>query len=486
MGWLFRKIWAGAGANRSPRGSSVLMLLLVLVFCRTAAADINVSVSGPAGLKNQTLAGDGGAFDVNLPLAKNAVNTITVTATDDYGNIASKDISLTQISFDSLVVAQVKAEPLPPSRVEQLVNEGVIQLDNPENFNVSQFDIVLTIGQELVPISVPIALPKEIPFPEGYETYKLPRDEFGGNRKPNEDKIEIVVFEKLLEKQGEIQPPPIPGVIIIEGKIKSLKEFFSVRLLLMNTSGIFTLSDVVANLEFPNGGLSNVLPADGIAAMGDILPGSGTQPGQKEKEFIIRGDELGERQIKVNYGGKVTGPGIPEDAAIPFNGSAPTSVIVKGPPTFLVQVTHPDVVVEDVNYELVIDITNTGETPALYASLDLDVGADANLVNCVMTGDTPLCTEIEGAVTRSLGHIYPAVTVRESFTVKPKKTGPISSCMGVSDQNITLQVLVGAIGCLTGKFPPESKPSDSAPTVTVLPAAEQPSPGLWERIPAWL
>ena len=79
----------------------------------------------------------------------------------------------------------------------------------------------------------------------------------------------------------------------------------------------------------------------------------------------------------MSFGGTVTGPGIGDPIA--FNGSAVTEVEVKGPPTFLVEVTHPDMVEAGVPYELAVDITNTGQLTAMYASLELDVGADAQL-----------------------------------------------------------------------------------------------------------
>ncbi|MEM4721727.1 MAG: hypothetical protein QXT73_06690 [Candidatus Methanomethylicaceae archaeon] len=429
------------------------ILFLPVLFLNFALAQTIVTVSGQGGKVSQSLPDVGGPFELNIPLNRNAVNNITITAVDKFGNTASKEIAVTQVSLDSIVVSKVTAERLSIERVEQLVAEGVIKLDNPENYNVSQFNIVLTIANEPVPVSVPIAIPKE--EKTGWEKYRLPRDELGwGPKKLPEDKTEIIVFEQKIDIPQ--QPPiSIPGVIIIEGRIKSLKEFFSVRLLLINTSGIFTLKDVLANIEFPQGGLSKVLPADGVISFGEILPGDGSQPGQKEKEFIIRGDEIGIRDVKVNFGGLVAGPGIPEDKPIPFNGSAFTKVEVKGPPTFNVKVTHPDAVVESVPYELKVEITNTGEIPAMYASLELDVGADAELVKCETdTSGNPVCTEIQGPEVRNFGHIIPGASVTEVFTVRPLRSGYISSCVGVSDQNISLQVFVGNIGCAVGKFPP--------------------------------
>ena len=133
--------------------------------------------------------------------------------------------------------------------------------------------------------------------------------------------------------------------------------------------------------------------------------------------------------------------------------------------------THPPYVVEQVPYELVIDITNPAIRPPFYASLELEVGADAQLVTCEINETTmlPVCEPIEGPSVRNLGHLFPGKTARETFTVLPLDSGPITSCMGVADQNITLQVLVGNIGCLVGRFPPQTGVLDGIPTVTVLP-----------------
>jgi hypothetical protein len=448
------------------------LALLYLLSPVPALADITVTVAGPGGKGTQTLPDQGTpeemSFDLDIPLNQNAVNQITVTATDDYGNIASQELAITQVSLDKIVVSKVTSERLSVEEVEQLVNDGVIDLDDPENYNVSTFDIVLTIAKEPVPIKIPIVMPKQ--EPGGWETYKMPKGGDGGsNKRPPPPPIEIVVFEESVSGPGE-QRVSIPGVIVIEGRIKSLKEFFAVRLLLMNTSGIFTLADVVANVTFPDGGLTSILPADGVISFGEILPGDGDQPGQKEKEFIIRGDEIGIRDVIVNFGGVLTGPGILVDEPIPFNGSAMTDVEVKGPPTFEVQVTHPDFVVANEPYELEVKITNTDDIPAMYASLELDMGADGLLVSCELDPDgNPVCSEIDGAEVRSLGHILAGETVTEIFTVKPLKTGRVSSCMGASDQNITLQVFVGTIGCMVGQFPPDRIPSDGTPAVTVLP-----------------
>lgn len=406
----------------------------------------------------------------NVQLKRNSVNKFTVTAKDDFGNTLSKDISITQLSLQSVVVSKITTQPLSVQEVQQLVSDGTIKLSDPANFNVSIFRIVLTVGNEPLPIAVPIATPKT--FVETGSEEIAPVSDPGDGRSNATPNVQVIVFSQPLPAPpGQLPPPPIPGVIIIEGRIKTLKEFYSVRLLLMNISGIFTLSNVRAEMEFPSGGLSQTLPSDGIISFGDILPGTEEQPGQAEREFIIRGDEIGVRPVKINFGGTVTGPGIPEDTPIPFNGSAQSTVEVKGPPTFQVQVVHPPAVIAGVPYELTVDITNTGETPALYASIDLDVGADARLVDCKIDSVTmaPTCLPLTGPATRNLGNLLPGQSSKQSFLVEPLVSGTITSCMGVADQNITLQVAVGSIGCLIGRTPPVVGVPTGIPTVSVLP-----------------
>ena len=444
----------------------ILAAVFTLLRCGNSVAEITVTVKGPAGSASQALPDSGGEFALDIPLNKNSVNTISVTAQDEAGHSVSQDLAITQVSLDSIVVSKVKTERLSVEEVEQLVSDGVIDLDDPENYNVSTFDIVLNVRQKPVHISLPVPVPKD-ELRGGYEKIGLNLGDGSGGR-PKPQPVQVVVFDTPLPGPPGQPAISIPGVLVIEGNIRSLKEFFSVRFLLMNTSGIFTLKDVKASLEFPDQGLSSILPADGVASFGEILPGGADQPGQVEKEFVIRGDEIGTKRVRVNFGGLVTGPGINDP--IPFNGSALSEVEVKGPPTFNVRVTHPDSVEAGIPYDLTVDITNTGELTAMYASLELDVGTDARLSHCALNDSgEPECEDITGGETRALGHIRPGESVSESFTVIPAKSGEISSCVGMSDQNITLQVLVGNKGCLVGQFQPEEAAPAGIPTVNVLP-----------------
>ncbi|OQA75781.1 MAG: hypothetical protein BWY31_04679 [Lentisphaerae bacterium ADurb.Bin242] len=296
---------------------SFLFCIFVLLATGSARADITVSVAGPGGSAQQALPDEGGSFDLSIPLNKNALNTITVTAIDSAGNSASQELKVTQLALDEIVVSKITATRLSVQEVEQLVNEGIIDLADPANYNVSTFDIVLTIANQPVPVRVPIAVPK-MEEQTGYEVYRLPKGDDSSGGKPNPPPPEIIVFDQSVPGPPGEPPISIPGVLVIEGKIKSLKEFYSVRLLLMNTSGIFTLTDITAKIVFPEGGLSAISPKDGIISFGEILPGEGNQPGQKEKEYIIRGDEIGIRDVRVDFGGLIRGPGIEDGDAAPL------------------------------------------------------------------------------------------------------------------------------------------------------------------------
>ena len=53
---------------------------------------------------------------------------VTVTASDVHGNTVSQKLAVTQVNVDSVVISQFTSTPIPPDRIEQLVNEGVINI----------------------------------------------------------------------------------------------------------------------------------------------------------------------------------------------------------------------------------------------------------------------------------------------------------------------------------------------------------------------
>ena len=82
--------------------SLVFSFFITAIFSASPAhvfADITVTVTGPGGSASQALPDEGGAFDMELPLNRNAVNAIMVTAEDASGNSASANLAVTQVSL---------------------------------------------------------------------------------------------------------------------------------------------------------------------------------------------------------------------------------------------------------------------------------------------------------------------------------------------------------------------------------------------------
>ena len=129
---------------------------------------------------------DGRQRSLPLPeraLRRNAINTFEVEAVDAFGNMQTQEINITQISLDEIVVSRISARPLPPEEIRQLVADGTIDLEDPENYNVSIFVIILTIGKEPIEVEVPIA--RRIKDPVGFEHPKIPRGRrLTGGREP--------------------------------------------------------------------------------------------------------------------------------------------------------------------------------------------------------------------------------------------------------------------------------------------------------------
>ncbi len=457
---------------------ALLPVLLLVVSSRPAGAQAEapttISVSGGAQGATQVVPEGEPRFGLRVPLKPNAENLLTLTATDTEGRTATVDgIRVAQISLTEIVRAQVTATRLSAPEIRQLVAEGVINVADPSNYNVSRFVVALVVGGTQLQVSVPVVRRVEEPMGlgepisigcaapgKGLETtdraISVPCGGGGGGGKVPD--IQVIPFEIVLpEVPGA---PSIPGVIVIEGRIKTLKEFFKVNLMLLNLSPLFTLTNLTATLELPEGMLSGVAPAGGSIVLDDLAPlaeGNG--------QFIIRGDEKGVHTVRAHFGGTITGAFLPEP--VPFSGSASTDVEVKGPPKMDVKVSHPDYVTAGEPYELRVEIVNTDtELDALYTSLEIDVGGDAELID-EATGETQ-----EGPSIRQVGDILRGERIVQTYRVLPRVTGPITSCVGAATENLSLSVgfTGSSLGCAIGTLPSDRVSPDGKPTVTVVPS----------------
>ena len=456
--------------------------------CGTSRTDTTVRIEGGTSIVSVKLDSTTTDFCLNVPLRRNTQNTLIASAIDDL-DPAPKDVAtaqpvqIVQVDLADIVIAEAFSRPLTVDEIDSLVAEGVIDLDEAENFNVSMFTVVLTIGSFPVTISQPVVVNPAT----GSVSYGRFRSgegisfggwSGGGGVAPSSPRsggcvsgcAQIVVIKT---ESGQT----IPGVIIIDGRIKTLKEFFQVGLALFNTSGIFNLSDMNASIDVP-GGLTPIRAGVGLdindinldGAVDNVLIGE-IAPGETGiAQFVVRGDGIGTQRIDVNFDGSIIGGGLP--VAMPASGSARTSVEVLGPPELKVVVSHPSDatgpdVVEGEIYTLTVDITNVSDRPALYTSLELFVGGDALLVD--ENGDPiPDSSRIT-----SFGHIQPDETQSVSFRVKSLVEGEIIACQAVASENIILTIDTGSDGAacnilntLPANFVP--LPPDAAPTVIAI------------------
>ena len=179
------------------------------------------------------------------------------------------------------MIAKADSRPLGTAEIEALVKKGVIKLDNPANFNVSMFTLVLNVGSYPVTITQPVAVPVEpgkVSF--GSPASPLDFDFTGGNASGGPIKWEgdwgWYEFDPGTPQNLPDTPPPppptgctsgcasivairtptgqvVPGVVIIDGRIKTLKEFFQVTLAIFNNSSQFTFENLQAAIRLPSG-----------------------------------------------------------------------------------------------------------------------------------------------------------------------------------------------------------------------------------------
>ena len=460
-----------AAKNTSDLASPILdpiapaTVFSTIKICGEAPANTLVQISGGSGTVNMQLTDGQTRFCLDVPLRPNTENLLVASATDPgRGLVASAaPVKVNHVDPSSVAIAQASSRPLTVEEVETLVEKGVIDLNDPSSFNVSMFTIGLNIGGSSFIISQPVVVNSTA----GTVSYGVGTGWVGSGYPTTYTASSAMQVVVIRTPSGQT----IPGVIIIDGRIKTLKEFFQVTIAIQNTTTLFDLTDMAASLALP-AGLSPVKAGPGtdvssintgsatdtvaIGAIGPQQTGTG--------QFIIRGDGIGTHNVTLNFQGFLSGGGLAE--TFPISGSANTSVQVFGPPKLDVVVSHPgdpdsaepDVTAGEI-YTMTVDVTNRSPIPALYASLQLLIGQGAVLVD----GDG---NEALGSSTvRNLGHIQPGQTASQAFRVKSKLTGKILACQALASENINLTVDIGGGDCSIAntipanfQFPPANAP----------------------------
>jgi PKD repeat protein len=462
----------------------------VIEVCGTSRPDTTVRIEGGARVASTRLDASTSNFCLPVTLRQNMENILIASAIDELAPTpkpvaSAKPMKVVHVDPSQIVIAEAYSRPLTVEEIDELVARGVIDTHEAENFHVSMFTVVFTIGSHAVTISQPVvhnptpgsvSYGRGAPGPSGSGGHGWVGGVTGGSGGVSAGGgcrsacAQVVV---ITTPTGQT----IPGVIIIDGRIKTLKEFFQVTLLLHNVSSNFVLSEMTATIQVPDAlttiaaGLGTdplEVDPEGSAEtlqLGEILPGA-TGAGQ----FVVRGDAVGIHAIDIHFDGEITGGGLP--LSIPVSGVASTSVEVLGPPQLSVVVRHPsrvdgpDVTLNEI-YDLIVEITNESDRPALYTSLELFVGGDALLVD---TSDQPVPTSSQIV---DFGLIQPGDTVTAGFRVQSLVEGEIIACQAIAAENILLTVDTGPDGAacnILNTYPASFVPldPDHAPVVLAV------------------
>ena len=471
----------GTSAVKSTSTLPQLVLNLVptlfstIQVCGTAPAGAVVFIYGGSGDVSVQLGPGVTSFCLDVPLRSNTENNLAALAMTATGFlINTPEIKITQVNPSSVLIAEASSRPLTEDEITTLVDNGVISLNDPSNFNVSMFTIVLTIGQFPVTISQPVVVD---PTP-GVVSYGSGGGGGGGSSGSSGSGSSTNIFVvQVPPSPGVPSGQTIPGVIIIDGRIRTLKEFFQVTIAIQNVTTDFNLTNMSASIVLSSGltpvkaGLGTDVAAINTGSSLDTVAIGAIGPHETGTgQFIIRGDGIGTHNVFVDFQGFLNVGGLAEP--FPISGSAGATVQVFGPPKLDVVVRHPgdpNSPAPDVNlgeiYTLTVEVTNRSPVPALYASLNLLIGQGAILVD--QNGDP-----VPGSsTTRNLGNIQPGQTVIQAFRLKSLIQGKIIACQAVASENLTLSVDIGGGSCSIANTIPanfEFPPANAPPTIMAI------------------
>ena len=274
-----------------------------------------------------------------------------------------------------------------------------------------------------------------------------------------------------LEDDCSSNPPlPIPGVILFPTDISLLHQFFSVILMVQNGAPAgdpLVLRDLSARVTLPPGlRQASTLPPtplgvpipirvpgpDGILGTADDITFLVAQA-SGEAQVLAEGLEQGTQIVQFDITGVVDG--LPGGQRQVVTGQARGAVVVRDP-TLNVTVTHPEVVRADEQYQLLLTVTNTGNSPANQLTLRLPpdklagvrvVGDSSHTID-LLPGDSQL---VEFTLVSLLTGRVVADAVRSSAEITP--TFDLS--VGVGENNIPLSPNAIILPDAANSLPPD-------------------------------
>ncbi|HYL06534.1 MAG TPA: carboxypeptidase regulatory-like domain-containing protein, partial [Thermoanaerobaculia bacterium] len=263
---------------------------------------------------------------------------------------------------------------------------------------------------------------------------------------------------------------PLPGVILFPTDISLLHQFFAVILMVQNGAPAgdpLVLRDLSARVTLPPGlRQASTLPPtplgvpipirvpgpDGILGTADDITFLVAQS-SGEAQVLTEGIEQGTQIVQFDIEGVVDG--LPGGQLQTITGHAQGAVVVRDP-TLNVTVTHPEVVRADEQYQLLLTVTNTGNSPANQLTLRLPpaklagvqvVGNNSQTID-LLPGDSQL---VEFTLVSLLTGRVVADAVRNSNEITP--TFDLS--VGVGENNIPLSPNAIILPDAANSLPPD-------------------------------
>ena len=379
--------------------------------------------------------------------------------------------------IDKLLVTQVTARALTAAEIRE---KGIV-FDR-SNFQAYNFTAAFAIEDRQVNVEFPVLLPQV----QGAQDVTVSTAAVPDLLPPSFPSLQTIIPDTLkLQAQipnlsvvgftlkvptlagQELLVPPIPGVIVIPGDIGFLNQFFSVMLMVGNVApdgSNLVVSDLHAEIVLPAGRdlvvgsgddpLRMARTAGGETARRKLVvqPGAdgriGTSddigtlgPGESgNAEYLVEGVREGSHVVEMEMAGRLHGLPV---GPVEIRGRAAGAVLVRNP-TFTLTFTHPETVSAGEPYTLDVTVTNTGESPANFVSV--------NLFPRDVSGAT-----VVGSSTREIESIAPGDSRTVAFDLISRMTGQVSAATLDADDNVAGRfALKTAVGELGGPVSPDS------------------------------
>ena len=436
------------------------------------SAEVRATLRGPSFAEAQELVvSPNTPFNIP-PLTVPGIHTLENIRLISNGEVLLRGVpeSVVIDVIDKLLVTQVTARALTAAEIRE---KGIV-FDR-SSFQAYNFSAAFAIEEQVVNLDFPVVLP-QIQGAQDVSVGDVRVPQIQAPALPNLQTIipdtlrlqtqipnlSVIGFTlKVPELKGQnLFVPPIPGVIVIPGDIGFLNQFFSVMLMVGNVApegSNLVVSELEAEIVLPPGSDQVVASGDDPLRMARTASGETprrklvVQPGADGKlgtaddigtlgpgesgnaEYLVEGMREGSHIVEMEMKGILNGLPV---GPVEIRGRAAGAVLVRNP-TFTLTFTHPEVVSAGEPYTLDVSVTNTGQSPANFVSL--------NLYPRNVSGAT-----IVGSNTRDIESILPGDSATVNFDLISRITGKVTAATLDSNENVAgrfaLKTAVGELG----------------------------------------